>query len=379
MSLRANPYKLFFPLGMLCGWLGVSHWFLYGFGYIPAYSGLGHALVLTEAMFGAFAFGFLMTAVPRRTQTPAATWGEIVLGIAAIATCAIAANRNKIVLAEYAYVAQMALLLVFAMRRTENPKAGRRPPNAFVMIPIACAAGIIGGVLIVRMSNGQGSLQSYLIGRELVQQAVYLCILVAVGSLLLPLIYGNPPPPDADDTRHSRLARFGFAALALGIIGTLVAVPYSPRLAAAARAVLVAAALIATGVARWPSKPGLHRWVAALAVWLAPIGLAGAAVYPRHSVAALHVMFVGSLSLVAFAASSHVIMGHGGLDKLMSGRPVRVALFALLIIAAMCIRASAHLWLESYYELLGVASILWIAGSLAWLALLVSGYRNESS
>jgi len=376
MSLRRDPYKLFFPLGLLCGWLGVSHWFFYGFGYIPAYSGLGHALILTGAMLGAFAYGFLLTMVPRRTQTQPAHWIEIALGIVAIVITAVAANRNKIEIAAYGYAAQMAVLMAFSARRTESKSATRRPPATFVLIPMACAAGIAGAVFIVRMYNGQGSLEAYLIGRELIQQAVYLCLLVGVGSLIVPLIFGNPVPPDLDDSRRSLYGRVAFFALGAAIIATCALSPWAPRLTIALRAVVVAIALFATGVARWPGKPGAHRWLVALAAWLAPVGLAGAALFPKHSIAGMHVMFIGSIGLLVFAVSAHVTMGHGDRTKLMNGWSVRAVCFGALTLTALGMRATAHLWPEHYFTILGVASAVWIAGSMAWLGLLVAGLRG---
>ncbi len=378
ISLRADPYRVFFPLGVLCGWLAASHWFFYGFGFISAYSGLGHALVMTEAMFCAFALGFVMTAVPRRTETALASRIEIALGAAGIVVTAVAANRGAFVVAEYGFVGAMSVLLVFIVRRTASRSAGRRPPNAFVLIPIGAAAGIAGAVLIARMIKGQGSIESYLIGRELVQQGVFLCFLLGVGSLILPLMQGIDPPPDGDDSRRHRLARLGYAAAGLAIIGTLVADPWWPRTMTGLRGIIVIAALLACRAGRWPTRPGLHRRVAVIAVALAPIGLLAAAAFPQHSVAALHVMYIGSISLVAFATATHVTLGHGGRQDLMRGYPVRVIGIAVFVLAAMAMRVSAHLWPERYYQLIGVAALVWIAGSVSFAAIVIGTGRPPS-
>jgi len=377
--LRANPYRVFFPLGVLCGWLGASHWFFYGFGFISTYSGLGHALIMTEAMFSAFAFGFLMTAIPRRTETAPASWIEIILGAAGIAVTAVAANRGEFVLAEYGFVGAMSVLLVFAVRRTESRSAGRRPPNAFVLIPIGAAAGIAGAVLITRMLNGQGSLEAYLIGRELVQQGVFLCFLLGVGALILPLIQGIETPPDRAASASHRLARLGYAAAGVAIIASLIADPWWPRAMTALRGAIVIAALFAGRAARWPKQPGLHRRVAVIAVALAPTGLLAAAAFPRHTVAALHIMYIGSLSLLALSIATHVTLGHGGRRDLLGGNPVRVIAIAVFVLAAMAMRVTAHLWPERYYEVIGVAALVWIAGSVAFAAILLGTGRSAGA
>src|SRR5215471_8126085 len=68
MHLR-EPYRLFFPLGILFGLAGVAIWPLYSFGLTATYSGRSHALVQTGGFLYAFIAGFLLTAVPRFTGT----------------------------------------------------------------------------------------------------------------------------------------------------------------------------------------------------------------------------------------------------------------------------------------------------------------------
>ncbi|RMH38622.1 MAG: hypothetical protein D6689_19015 [Deltaproteobacteria bacterium] len=374
-SLRAEPYRLLFPLGLASAWLGVSHWLLYGLGALSAYSGLRHALLMTEAMFSAFALGFLMTAVPRRTQTLPAHAVELVAATAAVVATALGAQLDRVVLSQAGFLAAMSVLLAFVVRRTEHPQAGRRPPNAFVLIPIGAAAGIAGAVAIARMANGQGSLTTYLAGRELVQQGPFLCIVLGAGALLLPLIEGLPPPPDAGATRGHRLARLGYAALGLAIVATLVADPSWPRAARAARAALVTAGLVASRAGRWPRKPGLHRRAAAASVWLVPAGLALAAAFPDRAVAGLHVAFIGGLSLLVLAASAHVAIGHGARSEWMARNPRAVAAMVACVVAATVLRATAHWWPEHLYALYAAAAALWLAGSVAWLVVFVLAAR----
>ncbi len=363
-----EPYRVFFPVGLLCGWLGVSHWFLYGFGYIPAYSGLGHALILTQSMLAAFAFGFLMTALPKRTQSAPAHPIEIALGAIAIAVSAVAAERQWFVASELAYGGALAGLWLFATVRTSTGK--RRGPHAFSLIVAACATGIVGAALIVRMIRGNGSLEAYLVGRQLVQQGVFLCLLVGAGALILPLITGATPPADAGTGRRAWLARGLVAAYAVLLVYSFVAELDYPRGAVAGRAALVAIALVVAGVAHIPRKPGIHRWLAAASVWCAPLGLAASAWYPQHQVAALHVVFIGSIGLLVFSVAAHVTLGHGGaLATLRRWSPTSL-LFGAAVIAALAMRTTAHLWPERYYQLLGIGAAVWIGGTIAWLALI---------
>src|SRR5215510_14711024 len=65
----SDPYRLFFPLGIILGLLGVSIWPLYYYGVTPGYSGRAHAFVQTDGFLYAFIIGFLLTAIPRFTGT----------------------------------------------------------------------------------------------------------------------------------------------------------------------------------------------------------------------------------------------------------------------------------------------------------------------
>src|SRR5262245_59599631 len=67
----ADPYRIFFPLGVLMGIAGVSIWPLFYWGWTQGYSGRAHAFVQTNCFLYAFIAGFLWTAVPRFTGTNA--------------------------------------------------------------------------------------------------------------------------------------------------------------------------------------------------------------------------------------------------------------------------------------------------------------------
>src|SRR5215510_15562617 len=64
-----DPYRIFFPLGIILGVTGVAMWPLYYFAITASYSGRVHAYVQTDGFLYAFIAGFLLTAIPRFTGT----------------------------------------------------------------------------------------------------------------------------------------------------------------------------------------------------------------------------------------------------------------------------------------------------------------------
>ncbi len=367
---QQEPFRIFFPLGVLLAWVGVGHWLLYTLGVTATYSCLGHGFVQLEGFLMAFAAGFLLTAIPRRTQSPppgrATLW---LVGLALIADT-VGAAAERWAAGQIAYLVALAALLGFAGRRFLGAMAGRRPPPSFVLIPLGVAAGVGGAALVLAWTALGAPGWTLGLGRLFVEQGVFLCLVVGVGGLLLPLMGGAPPPGDLGAAPGTVRAAGGYAALGVVILGSLVAEQAGAvRAAPLVRAAAVAAGLVAAGAAAPPRAPGLNRRVAWAAVWLVPAGLAAAGLWPDLRVAALHVTFIGGFALLAFAVATHVALGHLGLEAVRDRRPVVVILvaasFGLATLARVAADASG-----AYFVHLGWAAGLWLMGSAAWLLVL---------
>lgn len=121
---RSEPFRLFFPLGVFFAWIGVGHWLLYATGVTTTYSCRFHGLVQMQAFMMAFAIGFLLTALPRRTQSPVVGRMEMGAFAAALITTTGAAIIDWWILAEIAYALLFGLLIQFALRRFLTGEAG---------------------------------------------------------------------------------------------------------------------------------------------------------------------------------------------------------------------------------------------------------------
>ncbi len=49
-SWRSEPFRVFFPLGVLFAWIGVGHWLMYTTGVSASYSCKIHGLVQMQAL-----------------------------------------------------------------------------------------------------------------------------------------------------------------------------------------------------------------------------------------------------------------------------------------------------------------------------------------
>ena len=365
---RHEPFRIFFPLGVLLAWIGIGHWLLYATGITQTYSCFFHGLVQMQAFMMAFAIGFLLTAVPRRTQSAPPSTLEMAATVLALVTTAAAAVAERWRLAEAAYVIELVLLLQFAARRFFGQRAGRRPPAAFVLIPIGVLHGLSGAALIAASTAPHAPTWTTGLGRLLVEQGVFLCFAVGVGGLVLPLMAGTPPPPDLGSTARETRKALAYAAIGVIIFASLLLEQSGwSRGGPFLRAAMLALGITLGGAWRRPDKPGLHRQLVWLAVWLMPVGLLVSGLWPDYRVPALHILFIGGFGLMAFGVATHVALTHLNLENLARGRPPAVMIVGITFLLAMFARLAADMS-HTYFDHLAWAAAIWLIGSAVWLA-----------
>ena len=367
-NLRDEPFRLFFPLGVVLAWVGIGHWLLYALSLAETYSCLAHGLAVAQGFLVAFAAGFLMTAVPRRTASAPPSAVEVcALAVLLILTTTAAAGRWWRS-AEIAYAAALALLLRFVAVRFAPSRAARRPPASFVLIPMGLVAGIAGAALIATCSSGAAGASWLAMGRLLTEQGVFLCFALGAGALILPLVRGTPPPRDLGSAAAEWARAGGYLLAGLTIVATFALeacgwVHVAPVLRAGA---VAASGLLGGGMWRPPQRPGLHRRLVWLAGWMMPLGLAASGLAPDYRVPALHVLFIGGFSVLAFGVATHVSFGHLGLERLAEGRSAAVVAVGAGLLLALASRVAAD-FSHTYFDHLGWAAACWIGGSAVWL------------
>jgi uncharacterized protein involved in response to NO len=368
---RSEPFRLFFILGVLLSWVGVGHWILYGTGVTSTYSCETHGFVQMQSFLMAFAVGFLLTALPRRTRTPPPAVWEVFSFVSVLLVTATAAWIEQWAVTQISYGLTFLLLLQFALRRF-LASAARRPPAAFVLIPLGVLHGLIGATCIILATQGMQDPTVMRLGKLLVEQGVFLCFVLGVGSLVLPLMGGAPPPPDLGSSPRERRKAIAYVAAGLAIFASLVLEHLGwTRGGPLLRALVVALGLgFGGGAWRPPSKPGFHRRLVWTAVWLMPVGLVASVVWPDYRVPALHILFIGGFGLMAFGVATHVALSHiEGMEPLALGRPLPIVFMAVMLLLALLGRLAADAS-ESYFGHLAWASVWWVMGGAAWLAFL---------
>src|SRR5215831_12184714 len=190
-----EPYRIFFPLGMLFGLCGVAIWPLYSFGVTATYSGRSHVLVQIFGFLYAFIAGFLLTAVPRFTGTePPAMITQIAL--ASVLTISVVASELRaFALGSIAFVVAHAILLTLVARRFARRK--QNPPATFVLIGLGLLAGAAGALLMSGVALDLISASWDLLGKRLLTEGMVMLLVLGVGGFLGPRLLGFAPAPTA--------------------------------------------------------------------------------------------------------------------------------------------------------------------------------------
>ncbi len=379
-AVRGDPWRVFFPVGVLLGWAGVSHWLLYAVGASDRYDAVFHATAQIQGFLTAIALGFLFTFVPRRTGTAPPSAATIAAGIVAPVAVTALAWRREWATAEAVWAVCVAAAAAFVARRALAGGGSRRLPAVFVWVPVALLAGI-GGAAAVGVAAALGPREQpelWLLGRGLVLQGFVTALVVGVGGTMLPALTRGEPPRLAPGTGAGRP---GQLAAALAVLASFpVEVLVAPRLGLALRGATAGGVLVvAARLWRPPIAAGLHRRLMWIAAWLLPVGYLAAAAAPDQRSAALHVTFIGSFALLALSVALHVALSHSGHPERLARWPWQAWAMGLLLGAATVFRLLLGLEPAHAGAWLALAAASFLLATIAWASLAVPALRARAA
>jgi uncharacterized protein involved in response to NO len=371
-----DPYRIFFPLGILLGIAGVSIWPLYYWGVSPSYSGRSHAFVQTDCFLYAFIAGFLWTAIPKFTGTTAPSRAIqyflallLVAQLVAFELQYFAAGHLMFIIAHSTFIA--VVVRCFIKRR--HP-----PPETFVFVGLGLFAGMIGAIINAGIAMQVVAPALDLLGKRLLTEGMVLLLVLGVGGFLGPRLLGfaqipnfqnleklsgQVKPPRTVVLRREIYATAGFLLLISVIAEYGLKLPNLAWLRAS-----VATLVILMNIRPWrtPVTRTTLAWCVWTAHWLLIAALWLVVVAPRYRIDFLHVMFIGGFTLLILAVGTRVVLSHGGhaLTEEKRSWPLRIGLVTGII--AMLARIGAPFSPESYFGHLAWAAELWIVGMGIW-------------
>jgi uncharacterized protein involved in response to NO len=378
----SEPYRLFFPLGILAAVAGVMMWPLLYAGKLGFYPAESHSRVMIEGFMGAFVIGFLVTAFPRLTgNTPWSTGelaGMLLLWLGGVAS----ALTGHVAAGDLIFAAMLLLLLAGMIGRWVG---GNRdtPPPGFVMALAGIAGGAVASASLAWDQGRWMSVAGYQHAKLWLNQGFLLLPLLGIAPYLLPRFFGRESTHSFDDSPRPPQGWWVRAVASLGCAMT-IATGFAmeawgkPLPGHLLRAVVILGWFLwETPVFRRGKLRSTPGNVARVAVVGLVAGTAAAGLWPYSRVGSLHLFFAAGLGLAVLAVATRVVLGHAGRHDLLAGRILwlRVAAGLLVLAAATrmtsdfvpTVRVSHHIY----------AAWLWTAGGIVWL-LAIGRYLGRS-
>jgi uncharacterized protein involved in response to NO len=370
-----EPYRIFFPLGILFGLAGAAIWPLYSFGVTSTYSGRSHAFVQIFGFLYAFIAGFLLTAVPRFTGTepPSRVTQYVLAGFLLLAVAA--SELRAFAIGTASFVAAHLIVLVLVARRFARRK--QNPPPTFVLIGLAMLAGALGAFLTAAVAWELIPAEWDLLGKRLLTEGMVMLLVLGVGGFLGPRLLGYAalPKPGAPVQGDPRIPAIAGITIFMSI---LIEYGFDVGAMAYLRAAVVSSVMIGSlHLWRQPATKTTLSWTIWIAHWIIALGVWVVAAAPKYRADFLHLVFVGGFSLLILAIGTRVTLSHGGYDLSAEKRswPLRIGLTLALV--ATLARVGAPFAANTYFNHLMWAALLWMSGMIVWGGYIIATIRGR--
>ncbi len=368
-----EPFRIFFPAGVLAGMTGVSLWPLYFWHLTEWYPGQTHARIMIDGLFGGFVLGFLGTAMPRmlsaRPIRSWEVWPLVTLHLAMVFTFA----AGKVFYGDVLFL--LLLTGFFACVAARVAQRKDTPPPGFVLVGLSFLCVTIGTILAIMQNYREMDGFWVFLQRLLSYQGFVLLPILGIGPFILPRFFGMQSHHDFPEMLVPSGQWLRKALLALGagalVIGSFVVEAKGwTRMGHAIRfGATLAYLLLEMPFHRAPKVQ--NPFGAAIRVAFAGIlaGFLAVAIFPAYRTGLLHLTLVGGFAVITFVVATRVVFGHSGNLGLLQGRNRWVLTSVGLMLFAMVTRISGDFWpkiMSSHYI---YGAVIWIIGVLIW-----SGY-----
>ena len=365
----SEPFRIFFPLGLFLGVLGVALWPFYVCHAITFYPANAHVRLMIEGMMGSFIIGFLSTAGPRLLDAkPLRTPETSTLLILQIASAVLHLTQNQ----TRGDIIFLVLLVSFlGMMGTRARSCEDWPPPHFVLVLFGLFNAIAGIFLLIAAKSITNGAFANQLGALMLNEGFVLFPILGVGAFFFPKLLGGamPEPSDLQIAAvlwRKRAAIAALAGLIIWISFALEALGWM-RTAAIIRGLTSAYYFIVPGrLFKKPSGPPFMAQCFRLGALFLIAGLLLPALLPTYRVANLHLTFIGGFTIILFTVSARVIIGHAGQRHLFEGRLRFLVVSLALLIIAMLARVTADFVLPERNTHLVYAALIWLLAAIVW-------------
>lgn len=376
-ELHEEPFRLFFPLAVLAGLLGVMLWPAMIWGWTETYPGPSHARLMIHGFFGGFILGFMGTAMPRLAESRPFTGREVIMLLAWFSGSVLANTFGWNGWGDMLFVLGLGTLFLFLRGRCHSGMS--QPPPSFILVGLGFLSALVGLALQAASRWWETPLQVVLLGKLLSYHAFILLAILGAGGFLLPRFLGTGLRRKAgseeeqtairrNDLRAAQLAggavllSFGMEAMGWPVWSAMV------------RGASLSAFLcyhIPVERLRWSWK-GVHPILLTGLVCI-PAGILTAAWLPGVRVGLLHFELMGGFGLITLGVATRVVLGHSGRrDRLERAHPVLLAVLVMVLLG-LSSRVSGEFLTRIQISHYLYAALAWVAGLALWAGWVLPG------
>ena len=364
-----EPFRLFFPLAVLMGMLGVSMWPLYFSGMISYYPGMNHSRVMAFGFFGGFVMGFILTSLPRLLGTHCLRSWELIVLVFLYSSVSLAHLIGATFWGECLTLAWIVVAVALMVPRFLNRQD--LPPPGFVLVVLGAFCAAIGSFISI-LEVGYELDSRWLVLRQLLEfQGFLLLPVTGVAGFILPRILGLAErysfPESRVPTQEWLLHMLLAFAVGLVVLGSFWwEIEGAFRLAYSVRFVIVVGYL--TWLVPWHCAlvKGTFSWALRFGLGCFVGGILLIACFPEWRVPFMHLSLGIGLVLISLVVASRVVLGHREQLDRMSGKQRWFVWVVALIFVGVTSRMIGDFIPKILISHYNYGALFWGLGVLLW-------------
>jgi uncharacterized protein involved in response to NO len=366
-----EPFRVFFPVGLVLGAIGVALWPMFVWRVIHFYPAEAHVRLMIEGLMGSFIIGFLGTAGPRLLDAhPFKAFETSTLLALQLLSASLQLARQQLE-GDIIFLALLLYFLAAIGLRARKRAPEDLPPPSFVLVLIGYFNAIAGITLILAAKAMVNGFFANRLGALMLNEGFVLFPILGVGAFFFPKMLGGASP-QRSDLQMAKVQWKKKAAVAAAA-GVLILASFGMEAADWTRSAAllrgITAVLYFTTQGRLLGKPAGPSFLAncfRLGTLLLGVGLLLPTVLPAYRLANLHVTFLGGFTVILFTVSTRVIIGHSGQQHLFQKRMRFLSAALTLLLLAMTARVAADFSAPLRNSHLVYAALIWLGAAAVW-------------
>ncbi len=355
---QKEPYRLFFPLGVLFLLWGALVW-LPLIWSAADYPVTLHRYLMLNGFSGCFIGGFLMTAIPKFSKTNTASKIEVFIYLLVTILGVFYARADMAGGVFICSALQPLVLFSFVLPRMS--KRQENPPYSFVFIFVGLLLWIISALASLFFDGD--------LFKHIHYEGAIASIILGVGSRLIPGILGHQIIVAAQKEKYEQTVSL-LKSKPVYFLSLMITFVVSYFLDGFLAHIIRAAVVFIVAIFYWnlwnaPKTKTALSWSIWISGWLITFSFLVKAFWSDGMIHISHSFFINGIVMLSLLIATRVLQSHGPKDSnLEKGKILYV--FSFFIVLAAATRVSAFLLPELYLTHLAYSSIMLALGVLIW-------------